>query len=82
MNRRGFLRALGIMSAAAVAAAKLPAALFATDPIRLFEGPLMFRGIPVIYDRDCPSNTIYFLNPQTLWVNRGRGWERPFEVRH
>lgn len=79
MNRRAFLKCLGIGASAAVALAKLPASLFsASEPTRLFDGPLTFRGIPLAYDQDCPNNTIYFLNPQTLWVNRGDGWKRPF----
>ncbi len=78
MNRRGFLKACAVGFGAVVAVAKLPAALFDATPTRLFDGPLTFRGVPVMYDQYCPKNTIYFINKETLWVNSGNGWEHPF----
>jgi hypothetical protein len=79
MNRRAFLKLFGSGVAAAIALVNIPAVL-TPEPTRLFTGPLTFRGIPLVFDRDCPRNTVYFLNPETLWVNRGDGWHRPFHV--
>jgi hypothetical protein len=79
VNRRSFIRLFSTGVAAAAAVASLPAALFRNEPpITLFENcPITFRGHRIVFDQYCPKNTVYFLNPQTLWVNRGDGWVRP-----
>jgi hypothetical protein len=70
VNRRGFLKACAVGMAAVVAASKIPSALFDTTPTRLFDGPITWRGVPLLYDQYCQQNTIYFINPEHLWVKR------------
>lgn len=87
MNRRGFLKACAVGMAAVVAASKIPAALFDTTPTTLFDGPLTFMGKPLIYDQYCASNTVYFINPEYLWVKRvglygSEEWKTLSETRH
>ena len=79
MNRRAFLKRVSAGLAGAAALASIPISLFHSDPpTQLFDGPITWRGHTLVYDQYCPKNTIYYLNPQMLWVNRGDGWERPF----
>jgi hypothetical protein len=64
MNRRGFLGALiGGFAAAATAT-------FTREPVTtLFDNaPITFRGMKLLWDRDCPANTVYFVNPQTFTI--------------
>lgn len=81
MNRRSFFsRTLGAIAAAACA----PLVKFVTPakPITLFDGPITFNGIPLVYSQYCPPNTIYFLNPKGLVTRNLDGsqeWSRPFE---
>lgn len=81
MNRRSFFsRTLGAIAAAACA----PLVKFVTPakPITLFDGPITFRGIPIVYNKYCPANSIYLINPKALVVknlNGDDGWVRPFE---
>lgn len=61
MNRRGFLKLLGL-GAIAVPLVKQLGAL-AIEP----EAPaiLTYKGVPVVYDQYCNSNFIYFVNERT-----------------
>jgi hypothetical protein len=76
VNRRAFLSRLAAGVVGAVALAKLP--FVADAPTRLFDGPITFRGVPLVFDQHCPRNMIYFLSPKHLWVNSGDGWAQPF----
>jgi hypothetical protein len=68
MNRRAFIQRF---TAGALALAQLPVSLLSsTEPTRLFNGPITFRGVPFFYDQYCAKNAIYFMNPDTLYVKR------------
>lgn len=71
MNRRSFIQALGIGAGAALVATVCP---FPTPVQPLFER-LTFKGIPLVFNEQVPTNRIIFLNPNS-WVNDGNGWVR------
>lgn len=64
MNRRGFFkRTIGALAAAVVAPHLLRPA-----HTTLNIGALTFRGRPLVFDKYCPSNSIYFLSPDGPYV--------------
>ena len=67
MNRRQFLTAL----AAVPLARHVPPPPAAVAQMGLTT--LLFKGVPIVYDEDCPSTTAYVINPNVrlFQVNRG-----------
>lgn len=61
VTRRGFFGAVAAIGVAAVA--RLSATV-----VQAVSGRrgLTYRGKPVLFDPNCPSNSIYFLNPETV----------------
>lgn len=70
MNRRSFLRLLGIGATAAVAplpALPLPPPSVAAGlPLIPGGAPLTFGGIPIIMDPRCPPGRIYLISPRYM----------------
>lgn len=67
MNRRTFLRALGLGAATVAAAPYLPALVRAVPVPQAaagFSGVLTFRGVPLVYDALCAPSRVYFINPR------------------
>lgn len=68
MNRRQFFR----RTAGALAAAVVAPYLAPRTPILSLSGvnmaTLSYRGASFCYDRHCPPNRVYFLNPDSIYV--------------
>lgn len=76
MNRRGFLRTLGLGVVGAASMPYLPAlsALVVaprpdytrcTVPLKSLYARIEFKDIPFVFDADCPAGRVYFLNAMT-----------------
>ena len=73
MNRRQFFkRTAGVLAAAAVAP-YLPAPLATLSISGSNMTTLSYKGASFRYDKHCPPNRVYFLNPDSLYVFQSDG---------
>ncbi len=64
MNRRGFLASLPMLAAAAWLSQKLSAM---RDDVTSGFQRVYFKNIPLTFDENCPTNTIYFIGKKGVW---------------
>jgi hypothetical protein len=72
MNRRGFLRRVVTGAVGAAILSRLPVSI--AEPIKRAAG-LTFRGIPIVWDSDCRSSAVYFINKNAMWKSDGGEWK-------
>lgn len=71
MKRRSFLARLVGGAVGAAVLSRLPVVV--QERVRTAPG-LTFRGIPIVFDQDCPSGTVYFISKESFFSYDGRFW--------
>jgi len=79
MNRRAFLSRLSAGIVGACVAAKIPTGL---PPSAITTRAMHYRGVPLRYDPNMPSDRVYFLNTQYFVAyksatDRLHVWDQP-----